>query len=442
MSSHSLHLADLVNESLDFPARIASVRVDGALHTRKTFLASLIDTYLPHDQPSNLASVLRTTREISHILQRTDVFKSIDVKLERSRAALAGESDVDVIFTTQERGRFYVKTSTEVGNNEGSANATGRIRNAFGGAEVLEANVSVGTKTRRSFHATLSAPVTSTLKTFGDVSVFALDRDYTGHASCTEGLRGVKATLKSGSPSTGQHEVGYEAVLRHVGNLMPSASISMREATGQSIKSSVFHTWIRDTRDAKFPSSRGYFTKLFHELAGLGGDVSFYKTEAETRISRPLLPGLSLSLSGRAGLLYSLKGLSRFSDRFQLGGPLSVRMFRANAMGPRDGSDAVGGDVYWAAGLNLTSTIPRRTQWPLRAQLFVNAGQLQALQPSKTLSRNLSTCALQPSVSVGVGLVYLFDPLKVELNFGVPLVAARSDGCRKGFQIGMGLEFL
>ena len=67
---------------------------------------------------------------------------------------------------------------------------------------------------------------------------------------------------------------------------------SMREAAGQSIKSSVFHTWIRDTRDAKFPSSRGYFTKLFHELAGLGGDVSFYKTEAETRISRPLLPGL------------------------------------------------------------------------------------------------------------------------------------------------------
>lgn len=45
----------------------------------------------------------------------------------------------------------------------------------------------------------------------------------------------------------------------------------------------------------------------------------------------------SLSLSGRAGLLYSLQGPSRFSDRFQLGGPLSVRMFRANAMGPRDG---------------------------------------------------------------------------------------------------------
>lgn len=61
---------------------------------------------------------------------------------------------------------------------------------------------------------------------------------------------------------------------------------------------------------------------------------------------------------------------------------------------------------------------------------------------AKTLSSNLLTCALQPSVSVGVGLVYLFDPLKVELNFGVPLVAAKSDGCRKGFQIGMGLEFL
>lgn len=97
------------------------MRVDGALHTRKSFLASLINPYLPHDQSSNLASVLRTTREISNILQRTDVFKSIEVKLERSREALAGENDVDVIFTTREKGRFYVKTSTEVGNNEGSA---------------------------------------------------------------------------------------------------------------------------------------------------------------------------------------------------------------------------------------------------------------------------------------------------------------------------------
>lgn len=48
----------------------------------------------------------------------------------------------------------------------------------------------------------------------------------------------------------------------------------------------------------------------------------------------------------------------------------------------------------------------------------------------------------QPSISAGVGLIYRFDPIRVEVNFGVPLVTSRSDMGRKGFQVGMGLEFL
>ena len=47
-----------------------------------------------------------------------------------------------------------------------------------------------------------------------------------------------------------------------------------------------------------------------------------------------------------------------------------------------------------------------------------------------------------PSVAAGVGLIYRFDPVRVEVNFGVPLVAYRSDGCQRGFQVGIGLEFL
>jgi len=45
-------------------------------------------------------------------------------------------------------------------------------------------------------------------------------------------------------------------------------------------------------------------------------------------------------------------------------------------------------------------------------------------------------------VSAGVGLIYLFDPVRAELNFGVPLAARASDGTRKGVQVGIGLEFL
>ncbi len=66
----------------------------------------------------------------------------------------------------------------------------------------------------------------------------------------------------------------------------------MREAAGQSIKSSVFHSWTRDTRDDSVLGTHGSYLKIFQEFAGLGGDASFYKAETSGQFSRPIIPGL------------------------------------------------------------------------------------------------------------------------------------------------------
>ncbi|KAI0318083.1 surface antigen-domain-containing protein [Amylostereum chailletii] len=427
---------------LDQPARVAAVHVEGAKHTRRSFLQSIVSPHLIQHDPATFESVLLTTRNIGHYLRETDVFQSVAAKLEPSSAPGAKPGDVDIIFTTRERGRFFLKTSTEVGNNEGNASATGRIRNVFGGAETLEANISVGTQTRRSFHGTFSAPLTSTLDTRGDISVYASDKDNTTFASCTEALRGARAVVRRGTQRSGQHELGYEAVLRHISGLSESASLSIREAAGQSVKSSIFHSWARDTRNGTITSTEGGLTKIRHEFAGLGGDAAFYKVEAEGQACRQLFPGVFLSVGMRGGLLHNLSGPSLFSDRFQLGGPNNVRSFRTNSMGPRDGPDAVGGDLYWAMGASLITNIPRKPHWPLKTHFYLNAGQLDSMRRSKSLQENIAESLSRPSVSAGLGLIYSFDPIRVELNFGVPLAARKSDGFRRGLQVGMGLEFL
>ena len=79
--------------------------------------------------------------------------------------------------------------------------------------------------------------------------------------------------------------------------------------------------------------------------------------------------------------------------------------------------------------------------------MFLNAGQLEPLRRHEggvgpSLQSTVSAALSQPSVSAGVGLIYLFDPVRAELNFGVPLAARASDGTRKGVQVGIGLEFL
>jgi outer membrane protein assembly factor BamA len=103
--------------------------------------------------------------------------------------------------------------------------------------------------------------------------------------------------------------------------------------------------------------------------------------------------GQSVSLGLKNGILFPFSGTSGarslFPDRFQLGGPTSVRMFKMNSIGPRDNSDFVGGDLMWAAGVSLLGPIPKIAHWPLKAHAWINAGRLTGLDSSTSIVARL-----------------------------------------------------
>ncbi|KAG8935261.1 hypothetical protein FRC02_008396 [Tulasnella sp. 418] len=444
------HLVDVINSSTNSPARIASVRVEGARQTRKSFLANLINPLIPSDtSDTTFGDVLHTVRHMSSILKDAQVFTSVEPTLQRSTVLTASPDDLDIVLKCKERGKWFLKTATDLGNQEGSATATARVLNAFGGAETIEGNLSFGTKTKQAFQLRLEAPLVwldNTLRTRGEISAFGLERDNSTFASSREGARGLKFSIRAPS-SLGNHEVAYELSSRHISGLLPDASISIREAAGQSIKSALAHTLLRDTRNDTMFATKGSYWKVLNELAGVGGgDALHFKNETISQISRQIANGLAVSLSASAGLMYSLsqdpRAKTLLNDRFHLGGPLSVRMFKQNGLGPRDGNDSLGGDIYWSAGASVISDLPKKPHWPIKLHAFVNAGRLDRLDKSISLVDAVKATISRPSVSAGVGLIYRFDPVRVELNFGVPLVASKTDAVRKGFQVGMGLEFL
>ncbi|KIY62787.1 mitochondrial protein [Cylindrobasidium torrendii FP15055 ss-10] len=435
-------LGEVINSNRSTYLNLHSVRVEGAHNTRDSFLGYLINPILAKDGIHDLEGVLHKTREISDVLLRTDNFKTLDVRLERARDPLASEYDMDLVVHAHEKGRIFFKTATELGNSEGGVNITGRVRNVFGGAETLMGSMSAGTTTKKSFSASLSAPVSRDLWTTAELALYGLAKDNSSFASSSEDVRGMKATVRHGVLTKGMHECAYEAALRNVGSLVPTASISIREAAGVTSKSAISHTYTFDTRDAAFAATHGMLFKARTELAGIGGGTRFLKSEAEGQVSRNIFPGLSWSFALRSGLMSGLGKPVPFPDRFQLGGPTSVRAFKFNGLGPRDGVDSLGGDLYWSAGFSLISEIPKLRSWPMNLHMWVNAGQLNAMDASKSLLQNVGTTIARPSISAGVGLIYRFDPVRVELNLGVPLVASQSDNMRRGIQVGMGLEFL
>ncbi|GAA5854270.1 hypothetical protein JCM5353_000195 [Sporobolomyces roseus] len=460
-------LAEVVNENLEVPLRLNSIRFLGATTIRPSFLSSIVAPYLsplptpsflsssfpapPPPSQQTLKSLLRTTRELTEALEKFDIFRpgTIEPTLVQSDSVLSGRDEVDLVFNVKEQPKYFLRTATDVGDGEGNATGTAKIRNAFGGGETVEGNVSFGTRTKSAFQVKFDTPVNASPTTRFDFSMFSAQRDLNYFASCNESTKGLMARLRTLSPF-GYHEFAYEAVLRQIGEVAPSASMSVRDAAGASVKSAISHTFTRDTRDDPFIATRGFYLRLKQEYAGLGGDANFVKAEQEGSVSRSLGGGYSVSLGARSGLLFPFSSSASSSsssstspaqsllpDRFHLGGPTSVRMFRPNTMGPRDNRDYLGGNAFWALGASLVTPIYKKHDWPLKGHAFVNAGKLVGG------SQSLSTLFNQPpSVTTGLGLMYRHSLVRVEVNVGVPLIAARGEGAVKGVQFGLGLSFL
>lgn len=497
------------------PATLHTFEIHGARNTRRSFLDPIFQPLVDDSRNvgTTLGDVFADVQEAVGKLERFGIFKpdpTVHFADARQRDPAAAATDYDIAVRVSELPRFRLNTGTDLGNTEGSAYGNLLWRNIFGGAESLSLNASAGTRTRSAYSAVLSAPLEGNpdvrLSLEGLAS--ATQKPWASHE---EVLKGGTVRLGWRVPETGDvHSVAYGSAWRQLTGLGSSASPTVRRDAGDSLKSSLSHTYTRDRRDNALLSQSGYLVRTASELAGwgpLGGDVAFAKAEAEfmgaipltfpnlkasssstpSTLSSTLEPsiatatfdsGVTLGAGFRAGLLYPLPfgynlfggnaAPSRINDRFLLGGPTDVRGFTQGGLGPHDGSDAVGGDVFAAGGVNLLVPITKAGRAsPLRLQLFANSGRLVALrtkkqpksqgaegapqQPAGQTSSQVAqsvSAAFQdlatglPSTAVGVGLVYAHPVARFELNFSLPLVMRRGEESRKGLQVGVGINFL
>ena len=412
-------------------------------------------------------------------LHRYDIFhQPISIFIDQPSKADPNSTptDVDVFLSVQEKSRIRLKSGTDIGNAEGSGYANLLWRNIFGGAETLNLNASLGTRTRSSYQAAFEAPIAAGIKGDLRAEVGGLaSSTQNGFASHEEVLKGAWAKLRWVGDAATRHELGYSGTWRQVTGLAGNASPIIRGDAGDSFKSSIVHTWVKDQRDNPLLPTNGYFSKSILELAGWGplqGDVAFAKSEIQTQGAVPIsIPGIegdsgvSFTTGFRAGLLYPLPvgfgsnpTASRINDRFQLGGPADVRGFRLAGLGPHDGADAVGGDIFAAGSANLLLPIPSvGLDRPFRFQVFVNGGRSLALKGSgadrkggisgQTIRNNVSSTIKElgnglPSLAAGFGLVYAHPAARFELNFTLPLVLRKGEDARKGLQFGIGINML
>lgn len=190
--------------------------------------------------------------------------------------------------------------------------------------------------------------------------------------------------------------MSYDTTWRSIDRIADTASLSIRNQAGHSLKSSLNHVFVRDRRDDFLLPSNGYYVRCSQELAGVFGigNAKFFKTDLQAQYCHQVgggqllkdketgellgwHPGLVFSLSLRAGWMATYgEHAVTVSDKFMLGGPSSIRGFKTSGIGPRDYRDALGGDAFWAIGLSAIAPIPRWESKPLRLHAFINTGTL------------------------------------------------------------------
>ncbi|KAI7872710.1 surface antigen-domain-containing protein, partial [Spinellus fusiger] len=428
------------------PTHVNAVGVFGSARTRSGFLETATAPVL---QSKTVADVINTSQTVAEQLMRLDIYEHVQVVLENAadNDVLAVPNSINVMYHTKEKSRLCIKTGTQIGNNEGNMNASITLRNVFGGAELLESSASFGTRHSSAFQFALSRPINASPDSTVDINAHHVLQNNTAMSSYEELARGALSRL-------GYHEVNYQCTWRHIDKIADTASLSIRHQAGHTLKSSLSHTLVRERRDDPLLPTQGYYVRCTNEVAGVMGlgNQQFVKNEVEAQQHHTVTGKTVVSLGIKAGWLVNLSQQhpTSVSDRFYVGGPLSVRGFSTGGIGPHDYKDALGGDAYWSAGVSVLTPLPRWEDKPVRAHAFLNGGSCVPVtgkgregkgEENGLIFNSLSLTA-SPSIATGVGLVYRHSIARIELNYCIPLTAAKGDHVRRGLQLGIGLSFL
>jgi outer membrane protein insertion porin family len=114
--------------------------------------------------------------------------------------------------------------------------------------------------------------------------------------------------------------------------------------------------WNHDSRDSAIFPRQGWFARLDASIAVPGSDLKYYKLNYQQRNYVPLGKAFTLATKLRLGYGngYGDDSLLPIYEYFFLGGPGSVRGYKAFSMGPRDSNnDPIGGNTLLNGNVEL-----------------------------------------------------------------------------------------
>ena len=175
------------------------------------------------------------------------------------------------------------------------------------------------------------------------------------------------------------HRIGYEVAETKTTQSDSTTSTSITgEENKKLLKSSVSYTLGRSTLNNRFDPTEGFIAQITETYSGVGGDVTFLKSQVKTGYYKPYYYNtFTLGLRAKAGYVDGLGEKISQSSRFFLG-VRSLRGFRGGGIGPRDigTNSSVGGNYMYAGTAEIISNYGFNDDLGFRWTIFTDVGSV------------------------------------------------------------------
>ena len=206
-------------------------------------------------------------------------------------------------------------------------------------------------------------------------------------------------------------QTAYRLTRDEISDVRDTNDSLLRDEIGTRVTSAVTLGLTRDSRDAVALPTKGGLTIFTLDMAGFGGDTRFVKAIASTSYFYPMWYGHILS--GRAeagyGFGWSDDPLPVF-ERFYLGGPNSIRSFKARRISPVDEAGTRIGGTSEVLG-NVEYIVPLPFNFRLAG--FVDVGNVYGFKTKFDITDT------REAAGAGVRWQSPFGPIRVD--YGINL---------------------
>lgn len=392
---------------------------------------------LSEGDPYNSVKLKRSEQRI----QNLDFFKKVEVKQEET----AVPDKIDLKVEVEDKPTGSLQFSAGYSTTDGPlGSVTMNERNLMGKGYDLYGSAMVSQRAM-DFHTGLTDPYFLGKPLATGIDVFHSTRKYNTKGQDSTGYRQTKTggTLSSGYDLTEYLGQSWNYTIRRdlINDIRRGASPFLLAQRGTWIVSSAGHNLFYDKRDSSVDPTEGYYSGLTDEIAGLGGDVRFFKNGARAGMYVPIDEEhkwvVATKVSG--GVMTGINQKTRVVDRYELGGD-SLRGFVDDGIGPRDirTGDALGGLYYYKGTIELAFPLGLPNELGIKGNVFSDVGSVWHSSDKSPFVRS-NNQKLRASVGTGVTWRSPFGPIGV--SFAKAVARVKHLDRTEVFRVNFGTNF-